>query len=166
MGVPSKHSLTNVHTALCATNPHESKPETAQKLLSRIDDSPVCDEIIAAIVSSSLSIPNLTVSSATTISAQENHPRPFSAAYDVDCTDAAGQAAHVSIHGHAHTPQEVAIESGGQKCLVSPLHIVTAIITSNSEPRCDGLGAKMTLQSGGITSMALIKARLAKYFGT
>ncbi|KAH8654921.1 hypothetical protein BGZ61DRAFT_467197 [Ilyonectria robusta] len=142
-----------------------NKPDTVEKLLSRINESAFRDEAIAAIINSSLPSPNFTSSSLTTTSTQKQALQRFPV-YGTDCTGAATHPAPVSIHVQAQTLNEVAVEAGGQESLVSPLHIVAAAITANSEPKCDGLGTQMTLQSGRITSMAPIKDRLTKYFAS
>ncbi|KAK7432959.1 hypothetical protein QQZ08_000430 [Neonectria magnoliae] len=115
-----------------------------EKLLARINDSPVRDEVIAAILNPSLPSPSLTTASELTSPVRGEVPFPHGLDND---------AGHLS-----------AVQRGRRESLVSPLHIVTAAIAANSEPRCDGLGAQMTLQSGRIASMAPLKERLTKYF--
>lgn len=48
---------------------------------------------------------------------------------------------------------------------VSPMQLVTAAISTNTIPKCDGLGSRMSLQPERVTSMAPIKDRLCRYFG-
>lgn len=132
-----------------------------EKLLSRINESAVRDEVVAALLNSSLRSPNPTSPTSTTQSEQQRAPQSI-LENSINYTDASSHAAGGSIHLQGQSSREVTLAGGEQESLVSPLHIVEAAISANSELRCGGLG----IRSGQMINIARIKDRLGKYFGT
>lgn len=123
----------------------KSKPDTVEKLLSRINQSAVRDEVIAAIVNSSHSSPNLVSPETDPTPPPPPCPRPATGSIGIS--------------------SGVAVQAGGNESLVSPLHIVARAITANSGSPCDVLGIQRALQAGRQAIMAPVKDRLTKYFG-
>lgn len=142
-----------------------------QKLLSRINQSAVRDEVIAAIVNSSHPSPDL-VSPGTHPSSPPPPPPPLQQQSFPPCPGSAseniGTARHngsTSAHSRNPASSGIAVEVAGNESLVSPLHIVAGAITANTGSGCDILGIQRALRTGRQAIMAPVKDRLTKYFG-
>jgi hypothetical protein len=117
------------------------------KLLARIEESGAREDIITALLGTSLPSPNTTVSlRGTPGTLDQNH-------------------ANVSSHSLPLRDTTSRDDSEDSDTLVSPLNIVTAAIASNTSARCDRLRSQIPLQPGAREAiMAPIKERLAVYF--
>ncbi|WZH47309.1 hypothetical protein QYS62_008453 [Fusarium acuminatum] len=123
------------------------KPDSVDKLLARIEESGAREDIITALLGTSLPSPNTTVSlRGTPGTLDQNH-------------------ANVSSHSLPLRDTTSRDDSEDSDTLVSPLNIVTAAIVSNTSARCDRLRSQIPLQPGAREAiMAPIKERLAVYF--
>ncbi|KAH7242567.1 hypothetical protein BKA59DRAFT_233446 [Fusarium tricinctum] len=124
-----------------------NKPDSVDKLLARIEESGAREDIITALLGTSLPSPNTTVSlRGTPGTLDQNH-------------------ANVSSHSLPLRDTTSRDDSEDSDTLVSPLNIVTAAIASNTSARCDRLRSQIPLQPGAREAiMAPIKERLAVYF--
>lgn len=114
------------------------------KLLSRIEESGAREEIIAALLNTSLPSPNTTVSIRGTPWTQAQHSRDTS-------------------QPRPDTPEEDDFEK--PEDLISPLSIVTSAIATNTSAQCERLRSQMPMQPGMREAiMAPIKERLGAYF--
>lgn len=147
-----------------------SKPETAEKLLARIRDSSVHDEVIAALLQSSSSRQQTQAVSASQLDAEQLP------------TYATNTTQQASYHSSADNDQnlecleetndeplcgDLARERNGQASLISPLHILAATVsrkrssrnsypqTSFSRSDCDRIGK---------TATNSVDEKVAKYF--
>ncbi|KAM0499372.1 hypothetical protein ACHAP8_005520 [Fusarium lateritium] len=125
------------------------KPDSVEKLLSRIEESGAKDEIIAALLGTGLPSPNKTVSVRGT---------PWTQAQSSSDSRATSQPAQPNSppedDGYDH-PED----------LISPLSIVTTAIATNTSIQCERLRSQMPMQPGVREAiMAPIKERLGAYF--
>jgi hypothetical protein len=150
-GVPSKSSTLNQIHQLTP----RSKPDSVDKLLARIEESGAREEIITALLGTSLPSPNTTVSLRGTPGTLDQP------------TDSTLNQSHANVSSHLLPLREPTSrdDSEDSDTLVSPLNIVTAAIASNTSARCDRLRSQIPLQPGAREAiMAPIKERLAAYF--
>ncbi|RFN48580.1 protein prib [Fusarium flagelliforme] len=116
------------------------------KLLSRIEESGAREEIIAALLNTSLPSPNTTVSIRGTPWTQAQRSRDTS-------------------QPRPDTPEEDECEK--PEDLISPLSIVTTAIATNTSAQCEKLRSQMPMQPGMREAiMAPIKERLGAYFSS
>ncbi|KAF4969083.1 hypothetical protein FSARC_3606 [Fusarium sarcochroum] len=128
------------------------------KLLTRIEESGRREEVVAALMDSNLPSPNTAISPRRIPWSQgQASNSPFDHSRSTNCGSS-------SLPTQRNSPTQ----DGSQEAetLVSPLHIVTAAIAANTEPRCEKLGSQASLHPGRIAAMAPIKERLSKYFAS
>ncbi|OBS28287.1 hypothetical protein FPOA_02228 [Fusarium poae] len=128
-----------------------NKPDSVEKLLSRIEESGAKEEIIAALLGTGLPSPNKTVSVRGT---------PWTQAQSSSDSRSTSQAAQPDSppedDGYDH-PED----------LISPLSIVTTAIATNTSAQCERLRSQMPMQPGVREAiMAPIKERLGAYFSS
>ncbi|RGP73580.1 hypothetical protein FLONG3_6317 [Fusarium longipes] len=125
------------------------KPDSVEKLLSRIEESGARDEIIAALLGTGLPSPNKSVSVRGT---------PWTQAQSSSDSRATSQPAQPdsSVEDDAYEKPED---------LISPLSIVTNAIATNTSIQCERLRSQMPMPPGVREAiMAPIKERLGAYF--
>jgi hypothetical protein len=128
---------------------YHSKPDSVEKLLSRIEESGAKEEIIAALLGTGLPSPNKTVSVRGTPWTQ-----PQSSSDSRSTSQAAQPDSPPEDDGYDH-PED----------LISPLSIVTTAIATNTSAQCERLRSQMPMQPGVREAiMAPIKERLGAYF--
>ncbi|CEF74488.1 unnamed protein product [Fusarium graminearum] len=128
-----------------------NKPDSVEKLLSRIEESGAKDEIIAALLGTGLPSPNRTVSVRGT---------PWTQAQSSTDSRATSQPAQPD------SPTEDD-EYNHPEDLISPLSIVTTAIATNTSIQCERLRSQMPMQPGVREAiMAPIKERLGAYFSS
>jgi hypothetical protein len=131
------------------SNCYCSKPDSVEKLLSRIEESGAREEIIAALLGTGLPSPNKTVSIRGT---------PWTQA------QTSSESRDTSQSAQPGSPvQEEDFEK--PEDLISPLSIVTSAIATNTSAQCERLRSQMPMQPGMREAiMAPIKERLGAYF--
>ncbi|KAH7004286.1 hypothetical protein EDB82DRAFT_520312 [Fusarium venenatum] len=128
-----------------------NKPDSVEKLLSRIEESGAKDEIIAALLGAGLPSPNKTVSVRGT---------PWTQAQSSSDSRATSQPAQPDS-----PPEDDSYDH--PEDLISPLSIVTTAIATNTSAQCERLRSQMPMQPGVREAiMAPIKERLGAYFSS
>ncbi|KAF5664468.1 hypothetical protein FHETE_7059 [Fusarium heterosporum] len=131
-----------------------SKPDSVEKLLARIEESGAREDILTALLGTGLPSPNTTASLKGTPQTQDQAP-------DSRLHQARENVSTLSLPLRGPSRED----SEDVENLVSPLHIVTSAISSNTSARCDRLRSQIPMQPGAReTIMAPIKERLAIYF--
>ncbi|KAF5001142.1 hypothetical protein FGRMN_1253 [Fusarium graminum] len=131
-----------------------NKPDSVEKLLARIEESGAREDILTALLGTGLPSPNTTASLKGTPQTQGQAP-------DSRLHQARENVSTLSLPLREPSRED----SEDVEDLVSPLHIVTSAISSNTSARCDRLRSQIPMQPGAREAiMAPIKERLAIYF--
>ncbi|KAL5603801.1 hypothetical protein FOVSG1_006551 [Fusarium oxysporum f. sp. vasinfectum] len=135
-----------------------NKPDTIYKLLARIEESGAREEVLTALLGSSLPSPNAIVSLRGT---------PWTKGQASDSAIEHSRDGSSSSHLLSQYDSSSPGGSPEAESLVSPTNIVTAAIAANSFAGCDKLWSQTPLQPGAREAiMTPIKERLATYFAS